>query len=111
MSIPGLTQDGDWVIDERGVSYPDEAAYICSAWLDFCGCGAPEEVMLYVRDMLVAIDSKQFGAYEDMPYMFFAYWADHKGYLEHGTTARCPWLTDKGKELLGYINNLPEDTP
>ena len=39
-----------------------------------------------------------------MPYMFLCYWSYHEGLSEHGTTARCSWLTDKGRELLNDIN-------
>ena len=39
-----------------------------------------------------------------MPYMFLCYWSNHEGLSEHGTTIRCSWLTDKGRELLNDIN-------
>jgi len=32
--------------------------------------------------------------------MFFVYWANDKGFLEHGSTARCSWLTEKGKSII-----------
>ena len=59
--------------------------------------------MLYVKTMLEKLDNSEHGDYEDMPYMFFVYWANDKGFAEHGTTARCSWLTEKGKELLKDI--------
>lgn len=40
----------------------------------------------------------------NVPYMFLCYWSNHEGLSEHGTTVRCSWLTDKGRELLNDIN-------
>ncbi len=91
-------------IDEKGCSHRSKKEYLQSIVLGFCGCGSPDDVMLYVRDYLVKQQGNEWGNYEDIPYMFLAYWASHNGFTEHGTTVRCSWLTDKGEELLADIN-------
>jgi hypothetical protein len=72
--------------------------------LGLCDCGNPDDVMIYIRDLLVKLKNTDWGSYDDMPYMFFVYWANNKEFAEHGTSARCSWLTDKGIELLNDIN-------
>lgn len=91
-------------IDEEGCSHKSKKDYLQQEILGFCGCGDPDSVTGYVGDFLQKLDNSERGNYEDMPYMFLVYWANHNGYAEHGTTARCSWLTDKGKELLSDIN-------
>jgi hypothetical protein len=93
----------EW-IDEEGCSYKSKSEYLQTEVLGFCGCGSPDDVMGYVGSYLDDLVNNRFGDYEDIPYMFLAYWADHNGYTEHGSTVRCSWLTDKGKELLADIN-------
>lgn len=97
--------DGMW-LSESGCSFDTRAQFLQTEVLGFCGCGSPDEVMKYVRQMLLKIDRKDWGLYEDLPYMFFVYWADDKGFVGHGTTVRCPWLTDKGRELLRDIEQI-----
>jgi hypothetical protein len=91
-------------IDENGGSWQSKTDYIQIEILHFCGCGDPDEVMMYVAEFLIKISKEDFGDYEDMSYMFLSYWADNEGFIDHGTTVRCSWLTDKGKELLNDIN-------
>ena len=71
--------------------------------LGLCGCGCPEEVVQYVGSMLIMLQRRDWQDYDNLPYMFFVYWANHNGYAEHGTTARCSWLTEKGERLLVKI--------
>lgn len=72
--------------------------------LGLCGCGDPDATMAYIGTMLEKIKNETFGSYTDMAYMFFVYWASHNYFTEHGTTVRCGWLTDKGKDALELIN-------
>jgi len=103
--------DGEFgYIDEDGTSWDSPAEYLQIEILGFCGCGNPEEVMVYVKEMLEKLDNKQWGNYDDMPYMFFVEWADHNEFTEHGCTVRCSWLSDKGKELLKDINTCIESS-
>jgi hypothetical protein len=90
-------------LDEDGCSHRTKKEYLQTCVLNFCGCGDPDAVMIYVRDFLVKLNKQEWSDYEDIPYMFLVYWADQNGFAEHGTTARCSWLTDKGEELLADI--------
>lgn len=98
-------------IDDNGVSWRSKREYLQTQHLGFCGCGDPDEVMVYVKEFLEKLDKDDWGDYEDMPYMFLCYWADNKGYSDHGTTVRCSWLTDTGKELLNDINWCLQNEP
>tara|TARA_R110000868_G_scaffold268789_2_gene527987 strand:+ start:4729 stop:5091 length:363 start_codon:yes stop_codon:yes gene_type:complete len=91
-------------IDEDGTSWKSKSDYLQINILDFCGCGNGNEVMRYIQDHLINLENQEWGSYEDIPTMFLLYWLNHKGFSEHGTTVRCSWLTDLGKELLADIN-------
>ena len=91
--------------DKDGCAWRSRSAYLQIKVLGLCGCGNPDEVMQYVKNMLEKLDSEDWGSYEDLPYMFFVYWANDKGFAEHGTTVRCSVLTEKGKELLKDIRS------
>ncbi|MFH2047783.1 MAG: hypothetical protein ABIK92_21870 [Pseudomonadota bacterium] len=95
-------EDMPW-IDEDGCYWKSKSSYLQTEILGFCGCGNPGEIMEYVKEMLEILDSQNWGSYENKPYMFFVYWANNKGFADHGTTARCSWLTEKGKEILRDI--------
>ena len=94
--------DFEWVSPD-GVYFPSQTEYLTGEYLGFCGCGDPIAVMEYVGNFLTRLENGDYGDYEDMPYMFLCYWANDKNYAEHGTTARCSWLTPLGKELLKDI--------
>jgi len=102
-------ENGGYVDDDDGCFWETPAEYLQLRVLGFCGCGNPEEVMVYVKEMLEKLEAKEWGAYEDMAYMFFIYWANDKDFAEHGTTARCSWLTDKGHELLNDIKTCVQE--
>lgn len=92
-----------------GVFYEKKSDYLLTSILPFCGCGDPESLGRYVKEMLLK-HVKQTNSdsylcwdvtqYDDLPVMFFLSWADREGYIEHGTTIRCSWMTEKGDELL-----------
>ncbi len=88
--------------DLEDCHYESKTSFLASE-LGFCGCGDNQEVLGYVRDMLLKFNNSDWNSYRDLPYMFFAYWGNDKHFLEHGTTARCSWLTDLGKELISDI--------
>ena len=95
--------------DPSGCFWESPDAYLFTGVLPSCCCGDPASIGRYVRDMLRK-HVKQTGTdapdvwpdnkYEDLPTMFFLSWADDKGYIEHGTTIRCSWMTSEGDELL-----------
>lgn len=92
-------------IDDDGCAWKSKKDFLQISILDFCGCGNGDEVMIYVKNYLEEIKSAKWDrTLDDLSYTFFLYWADHKEFIEHGTTVRCSWLTPKGKELLNDIN-------
>jgi len=95
--------------DEDGCFWKSKSSYLQIKIIGLCSCGNPDEIMEYVKEMLEKLDSKNWGKYEDKPYMFFVYWANDKGFAEHGSTVRCSWLTEKGKELLRDIKLCLEE--
>jgi hypothetical protein len=97
----------------------------------FCGCGSPESVARFVRDVLAVYDCrhghglslfnpddrpklKQLWADTDaavnalMPsdgvQYFVLYVLTHWDLLEHGGTVGGSWLTEKGKAVLAALN-------
>ena len=99
------TEDGDFM-DDNECSWDSEENYLKIEVLGHCGCGDDTDILIYVRDFLKKLDKQEWGDYEDIPYMFLCGWSDKEGYSEHGTTARCSWLTEKGKELLNDLNKV-----
>lgn len=105
--IEKLKDDGSdsfrYYDEESGCNYESKKSFIQTKYLGFCGCGDPNATMKYVYDFLVRIKNSDFGEYEDMPYMFLCYWADNKGFVEHGVSVRVPFLTPLGTELMRDI--------
>jgi len=77
--------------------------------LGLCGCGNPEDIMAYIRDMLLVLKTGDWRDHEDMPYMFFVSWANYNQLAEHGTTIRCSWLTPEGEALLKEIEEALDE--
>jgi len=98
-----LKKDGQGWLDKNGCYWDTKKNYLLLEVLGFCGCGVPEEVGKYIKKMLKKLDNKEWESYESIHYMFFVYWANDKELAEHGTTARCSWLTDKGKSVLEHL--------
>ena len=111
--IEKLTENyGTW-IDENGIGWTDRSSYLQCEVLGLCGCGIPDETMKYIYENLKRFDNtgKEFewGDYDDLPYVFFCYWANDKGFAEHGGGVRCSWLTEKGKEVLRDIETVAKE--
>jgi len=107
--IEKLVKSDDGWIDPSGVSWESPADYLMTGVLPSCGCGDPKSIGRYVRDMLLRhvkqTDSEDLSCWErtkytDLPVMFFLSWADREGYIEHGGTVRCSWMSPKGDDLL-----------
>lgn len=80
--------------------------YITGEYLGFCGCGNPNETALYVRDMLRKIDNTYFAGKDLSPEeLFFLYWADDKGFTEHGSYIGISCLSGKGQSLLNILSS------
>ena len=83
--------------------------------LGICGCGNPELAYKAVHEMLKRSSSKEESTItcamdnDDtaIPYIYFmAYVLDSLGFLEHGSSIRCSWLTEKGENLLKALEVL-----
>jgi hypothetical protein len=88
---------------------------------NFCGCGDPEGMVEYIRDVLAAFKERvdtgwkvnrvnEVLACDNGPYWFVLYWLDSQGFTEHGSSASGSWLTKEGEELLAYLqqHTFPE---
>jgi len=104
--LAGVTEGEEGFVDEDGVWWSSRKAYLQSEILGLCDCGNPDEVMGYVYQGLLNLKNNIHGAYEDLPHMFWIYWANDRDFAEHGCSARCSWLTAKGKELMRDIETL-----
>ena len=89
--------------------------------LGFCGCGAPDENLEYIRRGLELIavpypEGNDWAAWNatrkasvqeifgnDRSAYFFYYWCDKHRLTEHGGSVP-GWLDEKGKKLLGLLN-------
>lgn len=106
--------------------------------LNFCGCGRPNDVLIYIAEYLRALSTtydgredpdwaerhdildalllspksegaKHRSVYDYAPQLFLAYWLDSKGYTEHGGGVGGAWVTDEGRDLLGLLDGITED--
>ncbi len=77
--------------------------FLVESVLGWCGCGRPDDVLMFVRDVLRSIlhRRKVIGWY-GMEY-FVYYVLEEKGLIEHGCGLP-GWLTDKGQDLLDDLN-------
>lgn len=72
----------------------------------FCGCGEPETVWTWVRDYLAFLRPGSGGwpfKPETGPEYLAVYILDHLELTDHGSTIRCPFLTDVGEEVLAFL--------
>ena len=127
------TEDG-YYADDKGCHYEDAIDLIQTGILGFCGCGRPEDNLLFILGGLELIDEvhqrkampaeefrqwsqdhqercvKFFGNENAM--QFFHYWTDNQGLTEHGGSIP-GWLDDSGEQLLATLRewkNLQEGT-
>jgi hypothetical protein len=107
--IEKLKEKDGMLVDEEGCSWDSYKSYIECEVLGFCGCGNPDEILEYTKVMLGKLKNQEWGEYSDHPYMFFVYWANEKGFAEHGSTARCSWLTELGEEILRDIKTVGKE--
>jgi hypothetical protein len=83
--------------------------------LAICGCGKPDEVYELIHYWLKDIRDKKFGhlyEYEkdkdvDIRFRYLLlYILDGHEFIEHGTTIHCPWITDKGNDLIDVLDEF-----
>ena len=102
--------------------YPTATDLLQTGFLGFCGCGSPEENLLYIFEGLKLINDHygnsddcrdSFELYQkwnslmkiylEQSKYFFYYWLDKEGLIEHGS-ALPGWLTPKGHDFLDLLN-------
>ncbi len=84
-----------------------------------CGCGDPESVCELVHwtlemfahewtdertDFMIRALGMEGEGTRDAMFWAFIGWFHDKNLIEHGTTVRGGWLTDRGRELLAFLN-------
>lgn len=95
-------------IDEQGCSWDSYRDYILGGLLGICGCN-DEELTNDIITVLLAFDKKA----GEAPYYtellpknsrkyveLILHNLDHAGLLEHGTSVRGSWTTEKGQEVI-----------
>lgn len=121
-TLADYRQADGWFKSEDGCDYETATDLLQCGMLDFCGCGSPEENLDFIRTGLELINEKRpenpnefdkwwhekeervlkhFGNSQSA--YFFYYWLDKEEYTEHGGSVP-GWLTEKGLELLGLLN-------
>ena len=97
-------------IDKDGVSHPSKKAFLQQEVFGFCGCGNPDEAMIFIHNVLQLINQEKGWGNEmqclipsEGVYYFVLYTLDDKKLTEHGTSIGGSWLTPKGKEVLADI--------
>lgn len=99
------SEDGDY-IDDEGCHTGDLTSFLQISILKFCGCGEPEENLLFIFNMLTIL--KEEYTYEEAQekyknyiqenwraiFYFFWYVMDEKGLTEHGGSIP-GWLEDE----------------
>lgn len=84
-----------------------------------CGCGRADDLFDLLHGYLKQLASngdhpRDFGAQwldentetdsSNILRWLFYYWIDNMGIVDHGVTARCPWLTLEGYDVLEAMN-------
>lgn len=117
----------EWQTFEYGeCSWDDMDELVSVGMLGFCGC-VGDEPIAKARDVMKDLDrtddnwirwdelvARHFGGDEAYGYFVLQY-LDRRGLVEHGTSIRSSWLTEKGKECLEAMewreNNVGKTTP
>tara|TARA_Y100000310_G_scaffold299375_1_gene334191 strand:+ start:3278 stop:3688 length:411 start_codon:yes stop_codon:yes gene_type:complete len=104
--------------DKKGCVYDTAEDFIITGILGYCGCGMPDESLMYIRKILRLIHSlhveeydpnqwkelDQFFSSEGEKYTMF-YMLEKLELTEHGGCVP-GWVTDKGIELLEDLEKL-----
>jgi len=81
--------------------------------MGWCGCGDHDALDRMMTTYLESRASEVWPkpALEEVSAdatLLLAYLADQQGWTEHGTSIRGAWLTDDGKEVLGFLQAMRE---
>jgi hypothetical protein len=119
MTFDSFKQPSGGYLDEKEFYFEDAESWLQTKVLGFCGCGAPELSLAFVRDGLQHIewrldskatwDEKEAKALElfgsEAGAYFFYYFVDRGDLTEHGGSVP-GWLTDKGRNFIADVNEL-----
>ena len=121
-------------IDADGCCHDDPGDLLQTALLRFCGCGSPEDNLIYVLGGMTLAEEKGPDGYEafsawwhdkekreiahfgsEAAARFFHYWLDKEHLTEHGS-ALPGWLSKRGKSLLVLLREwkaeyVPDEPP
>jgi hypothetical protein len=98
-------EGGGWEVD--GCWY-DNALDAVQGAFGFCGCGSPDENVLYILAGLKEVRDGVCG-YDTPHQLFFRYWLDVQKLTEHGCGIGSGWLTKAGEDLLAFIESHKDD--
>ena len=124
--LADYAKDGGYE-DSDGCWHEDVESFLQSGILGFCGCGMPEDNLLYVLRGLELIDEKRPDVGGNAWYVghrarltehfktsgaeyFFFYWCDKQGFTEHGGSVP-GWLTPDGDTLLALLREWQASLP
>jgi hypothetical protein len=90
-------------------TYSDEVKLVCT--IPVCGCGTPDECYKWLIEYLTDLDKHSWDkySYDDDNWKLIQLingMLEEKGFVEHGCTCRCSWLTDSGKKLLRILKYM-----
>ncbi len=122
MHIDAFKTDNGY--EYQGTLYPDAEHMIHIGVFNFCYCANPETSLAYIRQGLELIaetcplelspelwfqrlQHKQIqhsGSLEAA--LFFLYWADREGLIEHSSNIQVSWLTERGEAVLHDLRLL-----
>jgi hypothetical protein len=70
-----------------------------------CGCGEPDKCWKLLYEYLQKADKNKYINTENTYELFFIYVINNElEFTEHGSSIYGSWLTDKGKEVLNWLN-------
>lgn len=98
----GLTEDGMGFSDRNGCYYETIERALWGGVLGFCCCGEPDKGLKIIRDVLDAIESREFKE----EFVFHYYILDKLGLTNHGSSIYYSWLSDAGEALLKILREL-----
>lgn len=113
-----------WYVDKNECHSDSLEDFLQSSCLGFCCCGVPEGNLKYIKIGLQILNRDMYNWPEygewhktvldhfksDLAADFFWYWTDKEKLSEHGGCIP-GWLTEKGKELLGLLEDLNQEEP
>jgi hypothetical protein len=109
------------------VEYPNEVQRFYYEELGWCGCGSPDEVLGFIRDVLQAMnDWTQANRRDDeaareaaqarqdallpraggMLVLSYLYMLGAHGLTEHGGSVYGSWITDEGERVLAMLSGI-----